>query len=229
MSNEPAPSAVVCLPGLLGDARVFEPLFDVLESEREITGIDLPPGSFSDAAAVISAKLSERWDQPVDLVTGSFGGLVALSLPRANVRSIATVGTMPNNRFFPTAMARMLRGIQSMPSSWVERLYRQHLARSLERDGVPANIRTAIAQRTIRKRVLIDRLRSIQRENPAGLDVPLLWLTGSEDGQTRWSSSEVLAAYPQAIIDSVPGAHRPYASHPEHLADRLRQFWSERA
>ena len=227
MSNAPTSTAVVCLPGLLGDARVFDPLIDVLQSEREITGIDLPPGSFSDAAAVISAKLNARWEKPVDVVTGSFGGLVALSLPRENVRSIATVGTMPHNRFFPKAMAQMLRGLRPMPSSWVEQLYRQHVARTLEQDGVPSHIRTAIAQRTIRKQVLIDRLSSIQQENPRGLDVPLLWLTGTEDGQTRWSSSEVLAAYPQAIVDSVPGAHRPYASHPEHLADRLRQFWSE--
>jgi len=228
MSNDPS-SAVICLPGLLGDARVFDPLIEALQGEREITGLDLPPGSFSNAAAVSTAKLQAHWDKPVDLVTGSFGGLVALSLPKACVRSIATVGTMPDKRFFPTAMAQLLRGLRPMPSSWVEHLYRQHLTRSLEQDGVPADIRSALAQRTIRKQVLIDRLTSIRQENPRGLDVPLLWLTGTEDGQTRWSPSEVLAAYPRAIIDSVPGAHRPYASHPEHLADRLRQFWSERA
>jgi len=226
--NTPAINApVVCLPGLLGDARVFEPLFDVL-ADTEVSGLDLPPGSFTSAAKVIAAKLEAGWDSPVHLVTGSFGGLIALSLPESSlVRSITTIGTMPDKRFFPNAMARLLHGLKPMPSTWVETLYRQHISRSLARDGVPRPLREALSQRTIRKQVLLDRLTSIKTENPTGLDVPTLWLTGVDDDQTRWSDHDVVASYPKVIIDSIPGAHRPYASHPEALANRLRSFWRD--
>lgn len=220
LSGPRGPIPVLCLPGLLGAACVFEPFAALASARRIVRAWELPPGSPREAAAL----LAERLDEPHHLVTGSFGGLVARCLPPASIASLACVATLPDVSLTPPSVRARVRALEWLPAPAVERLYRRHSRRSLALDGVPSEL----IQKTsgLDAATLRGRLRGVlDWDLPEPPRVPTLWVLGASDAEAPWSVAEVLAHRPDVEVTHVPGGHRPYSSHPGPLLTRLERFW----
>lgn len=194
---------VVCLPGFLGDVRVFHPFQRLAHARYEVRlqELDDPPP-----------------DRPAHVLTGSFGGLVAAGWPAHTLRSLAMVGTLPHPSLVPASVRLQSRLLQRLPTAVLEPLYRRHSARSLAADGVDLQTR-GLDARTLRRR-----LRFVMQHDFVFPDVPTLFVMGATDPQAP-TSGQVLRFQPHAEVAHVPGGHRPYASHPGPLLTELERWW----
>jgi pimeloyl-ACP methyl ester carboxylesterase len=222
----PRPTPLVCLPGLVGDPRIFDPLLAALGEERPVRALELPPGTPFEVARQVSWTLRAWTAGPAHVLTGSWGGLAALCLPPEQVASLAVVATLPSPRFYPGWMTPARRALTLLPPPLVEAAYRRHLARELAADGVPPELALAIVRRGLSRDLLLSRLRSARCRDIPRASAPTLWLAGSEDPQVSWTAHDLRESHPGVDSETVPGRHRPYASHPEALLERLRPFWS---
>ena len=212
---------LVCLPGLLGDARIFEPFARLARRSREVHCLDLPPGPPRQAARELDLPRGS-----FHVLTGSYGGLVARCLPPERMLSLACVATLPDRSLCPRSVELQSRMLARMPSTLVERLYARRLDRVLAEDGV----RSELADRLHRldRDTLVGRLRGVlDWDLPPQPQVPTLWVLGATDPMAPWSVGEILRWHPHVQACHVPGGHRPYASHPGPLLTRLQGFWSE--
>lgn len=214
---------MVCLPGFLGDARIFEPLGPLLAARRGAMAFDLPPGGPAEAAAALAPAL-EAVGRPVHLLTGSFGGLVARSLPPALLASLAMVATLPDPALIPPGVRAQAALLTLAPAPLIPAIYRRHLRRALAADGVPRDLALRLVARGLDKATLLGRLRGVLRWETGPLPpCPILWVRGATDPQ----APPVEALPDVAEVTHVPGGHRPYASHPGPLFTRLERFWGE--
>ncbi len=220
-----APTPVLCLPGLLGDARVFRPFVALAARSREVIALDLPSGA--PALAARSLKLPPG---RFHVVTGSYGGLVARCLPPERMASLACVATLPGRSLCPRSVELQSRLLARLPAGLVEGIYARRLERVLAADGVPAELAEGMLIRGLSAEDLVARLRGVlDWDLPAQPSVPTLWILGATDPSARWTTEEVLRHQPGVQVTHVPGGHRPYASHPGPLLTRLQGFWSELA
>lgn len=208
---------IVCLPGLLGDRRIFDPFVRVVAPSFEIVALDLPPGSPRQAARALELPPGRH-----HVLTGSFGGLVARCLPAERMASLACVATLPDIDLCPPGIRRRAQLLRLLPRRAVEALYARHTRRQAALDGVPPQVQLDPLDRD----TLVDRLDGVlDWDLPPPPTVPTLWILGATDQQARWSTAEVLERRPDVEVAHVPGGHRPYASHPGPLFTRLRAFW----
>lgn len=217
---------ILCLPGVLGDALVFEPLAALLPHRRVLLA-DLPLGDPWRAAPILARRLEGLG--PFHVLTGSYGGLVAHKLGEHLVASAAHVATLPDLSMREDRRLWTGRVLQRTPAPLVIRLYREHLARSLAQDGLDQAMVQRLLERTRSKEELMDRLWCILNdqlpERPP--ERPTLWIVGEGDTQAAWSTAEIQAAQPGVQVAHVPGGHRPYATHPQPLVARLEDFWRQ--
>ena len=213
---------VVCLPGIRGDARIFEPLAAVA-GDRGFLALDLPPGGPALAAARLRPQLpAERFH----LVTGSFGGLVARFIPRARMVSLACIGTLPSPDHLDPSMRRRARLLLALPDRALELLYARHGRRSFQHEGLADALIDRLADRPLPARVLRARLRSVLGGAHGRVPgVPVAWVHGSADTQVRWSPAELRQTVAHAAVLDVPGGHFPHATHPTALWSRLERDW----
>ncbi len=220
-----APTPVLCLPGLLGDARVFGPFAALASRTREVIALDLPTGAPADAARALDLPPGR-----FHVVTGSYGGLVARCLPPERMASLACVATLPGRSLCPRRVELQSRALARLPDRVVERMYRRRLERALAEDGVPALLAEELLLRGLTAPELVGRLRGVlDWRLPPPPRVPTLWILGATDPMAPWSVREVLEHLPDVEVTHVPGGHRPFASHPGPLLTRLQGFWSELA
>lgn len=216
----------MCLPGFLGDGRIFEPLAAVVAGRREVIAFDLPFGAPRRAAKALAPALETL--APFHLLTGSYGGLIARCLPPRLLRSWATVGTLPARALVPPAVERRSRAMTLVPAPLLERVYRRHLRRSLARDGVPEDLALRLAARGLSKRELTTRALGVLDWDLDPLPpCPTLWILGAADPEAPWSPAQVLESCPKVTVTHVPGGHQPFATHPGPLLTRMEAFWDE--
>ncbi|HCH63865.1 MAG: hypothetical protein CL927_02865 [Deltaproteobacteria bacterium] len=221
-TEQPVAPVVVCLPGIRGDARIFEPLTAVTGG-RSFVALDLPPGAPALAAARLVPHLPSG---PLHLVTGSFGGLVARFLPQARIASLACIGTLPSPDHLDPAMVRRARLLLPLPDRALERLYARHSRRSLQHEGLPDALIHRLVSRPIPAAVLRARLRSVLSGYHGQVPpVPVAWIHGVRDVQAHWSPSELRQAVGNVHLMEVPGGHFPHATHPTPLWSSLERGW----
>lgn len=218
---------VLCLPGVLGDALVFEPFAELMAGRRRVFLADLPPGDPWRSAAILARRLEATG--PFHVVTGSFGGLVCHKLPAHLVLSGAHVATLPSLEQRNQLQILKGRALRKLPAAIVEPLYARHLRDSLNEEGLPAELIERVLARERSKDELIGRLQCLLDdefpERPE--DRPTLWILGENDEQAPWSTPEVHAHHPNAQVARLPGGHRPYATQPGPLIARLEEFWAQ--
>lgn len=218
---------VLCLPGILGDALVFEPLAELLAGKRRVFLADLPPGDPWRSAAILARRLEATG--PFHVVTGSYGGLVCHKLPAHLVLSGAHVGTLPSLAQRDPLQLLKGRVLRKLPAALVEPLYRRHLRDSLNAEGLDAALIERVLGRARSKEELIGRLQCLlDDEFPERPDQrPTLWILGQDDPQAAWSTQDIQAHHPDAQVAHLPGGHRPYATQPAPLLARLEDFWAQ--
>lgn len=218
---------VLCLPGILGDALVFEPLAELLSSRRKVYLADLPPGDPWRAAAIIARRLEATG--PFHVVTGSFGGLVCHKLPAHLVLSGAHVATLPSLEHRDSQQLLKAKVLRKLPAALVEPLYARHLRDSLNKEGLETGLIERLLGRERNKDELIGRLQCLLDdefpERPE--ERPTLWLLGQDDPQAPWSTQDIQAHHASAQVAHIPGGHRPYATQPGPLLARLETFWAQ--
>jgi len=212
---------VVCLPGIRGNARIFDPLVAHVAAEQGHSGLlhplDLPPGAPALAASRLMSRLPPG---PFFLLTGSYGGLVARFLPEPRMVGLACVGTLASPGALDPAMARRARLLMALPDGMLERLYHQHGRRSLRAAGVPEPTVAATVERPLPASVLRTRLRAVLAGHhgrwPA---VPTVRVWGHRDPQYPPPAEPL----PGVRSLRVEGGHFPHASHPAALWRALQQ------
>jgi len=211
------------VPGFQGDARIFAPLAAALPG-RVLWAVDLGGGTVTEVTGRLQSVLDQAGRSEV--VTGSYGGLVACGL--RGLRSLAAVGTLPDRAWLQGGLTRQRRLLQRLPAGVVEAMYRHHTRRAGAADGLPVALTAALASAGLDKSTLVARLRSLETWPFAPPpDVPLLWIAGATDPQVRWTAADTHDALgPRATFTTVPGSHRPHASHPGALVGRLEGFWT---
>lgn len=212
---------VVCLPGIRGNARIFDPLVAHVAAELGHSGLlhplDLPPGAPALAASRLLPRLPPG---PLFLLTGSYGGLVARFLPEHRVAGLACVGTLATPGDLDPAMARRARLLMALPDRLLEPLYHQHGRRSLRAEGVPEATVAATVACPLPASVLRTRLRAVLAGHhgrwPA---VPTVRVWGHRDPQYAPPAEPL----PGVHSLRVEGGHFPHASHPAALWRALQQ------
>lgn len=214
---------VVCLPGIRGDARIFEPLVELVGDTARLVPLDLPSGAPALAAARLVPRLPAG---PVHLLTGSYGGLVARWLPRARVASVACVGTLPSPAWLTAGAAWRARLLMGLPDALLARLYQRHGLRSLTAAGVPERVVAAVVGRAVPATVLRARLRGVLSGHHGTVpDLPMAWIHGRSDAQVTWSPDDVRRLHPGSVVFEVDGDHFPHASDPAALWSTLCAAW----
>lgn len=223
MGEAPSTLPVVCLPGIRGDSRIFEP-FAAAAVARPVVLLDLPAG----APAVAAARLRDQLPSgPFHVVTGSFGGLVARFLPASQLVSLACIGTLPSPTHLDPGMARRAHLLMALPDRVLESLYARHSRRSFAQEGLPPALIARLLDRPLAAAVLRGRLRSVLGGHHGHVPAcPVMWVHGAHDAQVRWSVEALQRAVPHATVLQTPGAHFPHASHPVALWSALaRDSW----
>ncbi|GAA3898526.1 alpha/beta fold hydrolase [Streptomyces lacrimifluminis] len=140
---------LLLLHGIGHHRQAWDPVIDILATERDVIAVDLPgfgaspalpdgfPHDLPTMTAVFSA-LCEALDLDRPHVAGnSLGGLLALELGREKrVRSVTTLSpagfwSQPERRYAFGVLLAMRRAARSMPAPLVERLSRSAAGRSV--------------------------------------------------------------------------------------------------
>jgi pimeloyl-ACP methyl ester carboxylesterase len=216
---------LVLLPGVEGDAGIFEPLAP-LARRRELIALDLP--ARGDTLAAIAAALLPQIAAPRFAIFGlSLGGLVGralLSQAPGRVAGLITLNTLPDRSLLPAGVARAPAVLGLLPAGVFSRVYRRRIARRHLEEGLPAALSVQLLDRLPGRDTLIERLRAIDRW---GLDpvvsAPHLVLRAQVDTEAPWTLGEAQAAHPRARVMTVPGGHRAPATHPGPLVGLLAE------
>ena len=221
-----APGGVVLLPGIEGDSRTFCRQAR-LSTRVPLWAADLPAtGRLATDAAVLRRLLPPG---PLLLVGCSYGGLVGLHLasePSDGGRALVGVGALPHPRHRPMLLPWAARGLQMLPDATVRRRYRRRITRALEEEGVglesqAAHLQALPAPEAHRKR--LDAVCAWRGgPQPRG---DLWWLRGQVDREAPWTLADARRALPTADVETIPGGHRPWLTHPGPLGDLIEQVW----
>lgn len=209
---------LVLLPGLRGDPTEYAALAPRIPGRtlRLVTLPDAGPRLTDIAAAVARDLPAGEWD----VLGASFGGLVGWALPPDRVRTLTTIGTLPNRTPRAARMRAYAAVVRRLPERVYQEIYGPRARASMAEDGADGALLDAV---TIPPgRVLADRLAAIAAwglsARPPGRHPTWLW--GATDRFISWSSAEVTAAGMEPVV--VPGGHRPHLSHPTEVARWVR-------
>ncbi len=174
------------------------------------------PETTADTLPTIARALADTLpSEPLDIVGASFGGLVALALPRDRVRSLTTIGTLPWTTNAAGRCRRFARLLAMTPDRIYREWYRRRVTDSLADDGADSAILDAV--RLPPRDVLRARLRAIARYDLPPLPrFPTSFLWGATDAWVTWTTGSLAERGLEGIV--VPGGHRPHLSHPSEVA-----------
>lgn len=221
------------LPGLDGTGKLFEPFT-----------VQSPPGSSCDVASYpVDQRLSYPEhaelirssfipDGPFVIVAESFSGPVAALV--ASTRPTALVGVVLVNTFVFNAA---WRGFSYLPWSWLFRLPLNRFTVGLHLTGFndaqsflgPIRAANAPVSPNIRASRLRSALNVDVRDQLAALDVPVMYLRGSDD-RLVFSSCvrQVVAARPSTTVVRIPGPHLLLQVAPQRSWQEVSSFVSSR-
>lgn len=217
---------VVLLPGVDTDSRTFcrqAPLADAAPT----LALDVPDGG--DLDTVVARTLALLPDRPAMLVGASYGGLVARAVAErapGRVSTLVTIGTLPDPSLRPVGVVMQAALIARLPDRSFDRWYRSRITARLEEEGVPPEAQATHLRGNVGRDRLVARLRVVAAWEEAGVPrVPTWWWRGQVEREAPWTLDDAQQALPHAQVETVPGGHRPWLSHPGALHERLLQVW----
>lgn len=239
--------ALVLIPGLCSDARMFVLLMARLRSHFRCIAYDLPTGAddgarltryrHDDLVRDLFALLDHRRLRQCFLWGSSFGATIALAAlaeqPRRFMRAIVQGGfarrPLAPAEVLAVHWARYLPGtVGAVPL--LERLTRRnHFAPFAERGAAEWEFflqrQGAVPIRAFAQRALLMHHTDLRDRLPR-IDVPVLLVTGDSDPLVgKASEHELRAGLPLAARAEIERCgHYPHLTHPEVCAEVVRQF-----
>lgn len=217
---------VVLLPGIEGFSQTFcrqAPLARVVP----LYALDLPALARLDHAAAALEPLLPSG--PLLLVGASFGGLVARQLVarlRGRPVTLATLGALPGPEHRPAGFARQARMVSFAPQDLFRRLYRRRIAVRLQTEGVSLEAAAIHLRHLPEKAALVARLHAVAAwARPVPVAVPAWWFRGQTDDEAPWNLADAAAALPGVSVETIPGGHRPWLTHPGPLHALVQALW----
>ncbi|MCA0205389.1 MAG: alpha/beta hydrolase [Proteobacteria bacterium] len=230
-------TTLVCLPGLLCEPEVFDPMRAVLPQQEgapvDMRVLPLPGGD--DFAALARSLAADIPDGAV-LLGMSMGSYLALRVALTHPGKLAGLVLIGTNAAADTPDAAAMRG---KVARWAAREGMEALAASLA-DSLVAPARRS--EKALRERIVRMALaqgvarftehqkalaaRPDQRAALGGLTCPLLVLCGTEDGVTPLEAGRALAeAVPEGRCIALPGTgHLAVLEAPQIVAGHLAEF-----
>jgi pimeloyl-ACP methyl ester carboxylesterase len=220
-----SPPALILLPGIACDSRVFARQVP-LSRRRSTLALDLPSphGTLQSAAA---ALLSQIPSPRFAIFGASLGGLVgwAMSLlAPERVTGLITLGTLPSPAWIPRTLSANRRLVAATPPALFSALYRRRIAARLVEEGVSAELRGVLLSSLPSSAEVSSRLGMILRWGLTEPVVPSMWLLGQHDVESRWSAGDVSEVLPGVMVQSVAGGHRAQVTHPVMLHGFIEHF-----
>jgi len=220
------PGAVVLLPGIEGDSRTFCRQTALAEG-LPLYSVDLPALDRIAAAAGALAPLLPSG--PLLLVGASFGGLVArelVSSVEGRPVTLAALGALPAPHLRPAGLARRARLVSVTPEAVFERLYRRRIGARLRGEAVPLEAAATHLRHLPTRDALAARLRAVVAwRAPASPPARAWWFRGQTDTEAPWSLAQAAAALPGVAVETLPGGHRPWLTHPGPLHAMVHALW----
>lgn len=207
---------VVLLPGLQGSGSTLLALARRLAPRWTVRVYDLPDGTLSAATAALRTALHDR----PHVVAAGISGLWACRLARSQRASLACIGAPLG----PRPPISTGAGIALRLGSPLGRIYQGTLRERLVRDGVPSRLASAAAASS---RGALARLSWLEAEPMPCPMGRVLWMHGADDPARPPGPTAVRAWIPHALLATMPGRHRPFASHPSAVAEALETFWTD--
>lgn len=225
---------VLCLPGLLCDAGIFDPVLAGLDAPART--LDLPRLDSFDA---IAAEIAAQVPAEAVLVGMSMGSYLALAVAQrvpGHIKGLVLIGTTAAAdspraaalrgkvaawaaREGLTALADSVADSMLSPSRRADPALRAAIHRMTASQGLDtfARHQTALAGRPDQTGAL------------AGIACPVLVLTGTEDTVTPPEAGRALAeGVPNGRFEPIEGAgHMPVLETPQIVARHLRAFLAE--
>ncbi len=224
--RSPEPGGVVLLPGIEGDSRTFCRQAALAEG-LPLYAVDLPALDGIAAAAQALAPLLPTG--PLLLVGASFGGLVARELAAsvdARPVTLAALGALPAPHLRPEGLERRLRLVSLAPEAVFERLYRRRIGARLRAEAAPPEAAAIHLRHLPTRDALAARLRGVVAwRRPAPPPARAWWFRGQTDVEAPWSLAQAAAALPGVAVETLPGGHRPWLTHPGPLHAMVHALW----
>lgn len=225
--------ALVLLPGMMCDARVFAPQFTTLSRERAVM---VAPVNIGERLEIIASTLIDQLPERFALVGQGMGGMVALELLRRAPGRISRLCLISTNPLAETPAAAALREPRMIGAAagrldevMRDTMRADYLANGPDRLNV-LNLVYDMA-RDLGPEVFVSQSRALQRRpdmqgSLRRCKVPALVLCGQEDELTPPKRHEFMAnLIPNAKLVVLPGAgHFPTLEQPELTTAALRNW-----
>jgi pimeloyl-ACP methyl ester carboxylesterase len=211
------------LPGLDGTSKLFSPLVAHIPAFVPVTSVELPakPVSYEQLIQFVELPESER----LVLIAESFSGPLAVGLAQRH-RVAAIVFC---NSFISSPRSSAL-GLFVTPLIFRFRIPQILLRHFAVGTTASADLVQLVAGtiETVPPSVLAARLRSVFNVDVSiafsRLDVPILYLRGTEDRLVTDSSWQHMAALRRVSIARLPGPHFLLQTHPKDAWNSIRDF-----
>ena len=227
---------IVFLPGMMCDARVFEPQITALGRERAVT---VAPITVGDSIETIALGLLAQLPEKFALVGLSMGGIVAMEILRRAPDRVSRIALLDTNPLAETPQSATIYEpwIIAARSGRLDDVLREmmrpeFLAQGPDRMTVLNRFYAMASDQGAE--VFIRQSRALQRRRDLQSALrrckcPALVMCGAEDGLTPVKRHQFMAELiPYAELRIIEGAgHLPTWEQPEQVTDALRSWMGQ--
>ncbi len=220
---------ILLLPGMDGTGELFDPLVQAWDGDEPCAVVRYPADRVCSREELLEhIRQAAPSGQPVVLVAESFSGPLAIELTARRLLDVRALVLCCSFASSPVPLA--LRCLP-LPGAWIRRTPVSWIRRFLAGADCPPELVARVRRclRQVDPAVLASRMRQLARvdvrEALAGVEVPLLLLTGSNDRLVgpRFAA-EILDCQPGAKHLAWEGPHLLLQRRPDEAARAIRAF-----
>jgi pimeloyl-ACP methyl ester carboxylesterase len=224
---------LVLLPGMMCDARLFDPQIDALARNRPVTVGDL---SGHDSVQALATAVLDNAPHRFALAGLSMGGIVAMEIIRQAPDRVAALALMDTNprAELPEVQARRAPQINAVRAGWLARVMREEMKPNYLANGpdrqrildVCMQMALDLGPEVFVAQSVALRDRPDQQETLRGVTVPTLILCGRHDTVCPLERHALMhALIPGSVLTVIEAAgHLPTLERPDVTTSALQEW-----